>query len=176
MATTAEIVSATSAVVSAIGGAFAAWAAFRSADSARVAQQAAKDTEHSASLRQIAVTASEVIIEAQRVDSRGGDLKRAYRTLFAFAGANSNSRLERYDVAIDEKIKIAANIKHHAKLFTSWPGSLEKAPSEEFDRVQILLSTNLNELGALREGIEREFSSVEGQSSTYRDKVIRGNE
>ena len=42
---TAEIVSALSAVVSAIGGGFAAVAAFRSADSARKAQSSADETE-----------------------------------------------------------------------------------------------------------------------------------
>ena len=72
---TPEVVSTVAAIVSAIGGAFAALAAFRSADSARVAQQAAVAAELRAALRQIGTTATEMLIEAERIASRGNDLK-----------------------------------------------------------------------------------------------------
>lgn len=174
MAITPDIVSATAAVVSAIGGAFAAWAAFRSAGSARVAQQAAADSERRASLRQIATTASEVLIEAQRVESRGHDLKSAYRSLFVIAGSGGGSRQALYDTAVDEKLKEAQGLADSAKVFSSSPRSLEDAPPDEIDRVQLKLSTALTKVRALREDIEREFTSAEGQSAAFRDKALLG--
>ena len=171
---TPEIVSAAAAVVSAVGGAFAAMAAFRSAESARVAQQAAATAEHRAALRQIGITATEVLIEAERITSRSNDLKLAYRTLFVFAGASGGSRQNLYDSAVDEKLKHASELSDYAKLFVAAYGKLDNAPPEETDRVQVRLSNTLTEIRALREDLERELSGVEGQSATYRDKAIKG--
>lgn len=171
---TPEVVSAAAAVVSAVGGAFAAIAAFRSADSARVAQQAAATAELRAALRQIGVTATEVLIEAERIASRGDDLKIAYRSLFIFAGQVGGSREALYDSAVDEKMKHATELSEYSKLFASNTGKLDSAPPEEIDRIQVRLSSILTEIRALREDIEREISGVEGQSATYRDKAIMG--
>lgn len=169
-----EVVSAAAAVVSAVGGALAALAAFRSAESARIAQQAAAGAEHRAALRQIGITATEVLIEAERIVSRGNDLKLAYQTLFAFAGRAGSSRQTLYDSAIDEKLQHASKLSDYAKLFTTAAGKLDSAPPEETDRVQVRLSNTLTEIRALREDLERELSGVEGQSATYRDKAIKG--
>ena len=68
-----EIISSVAAVVSAVGGTFAAVAAFRSAESARVAQQAGTAAKHRAALRQVNITAAEVLIEAERIADRGKD-------------------------------------------------------------------------------------------------------
>lgn len=171
---TPEVVSAVAAVVSAAGGAFAAFAAFRSADSAKVAQQAATAAEHRAALRQIGITATEILIEVERFASRGSDLKIAYRTLSTFAGQAGGSRQSIYDKAVDEKLKYVAELSEHAKLFANNAGKLDNAPPKETDRVQVRLSSALTEIRALREDIERELAGVEGQSATYRDKVIKG--
>lgn len=171
---TPEVVSAAAAVVSAVGGAFAAWAAFRSAESARIAQQAGAAAEHRAALRQIGTTATEVQIEVERIASRGNDLKIAYRTLFTFAGQLGSSRNNLYDAAVDEKLKRASELGGYAKLFTTAAAKLDGTPPEETDRVQVRLSNTLTEIRALREDLERELSSVEGQSATYRDQAIRG--
>ena len=171
---TPEVISAAAAVVSAVGGAFAALAAFRSAESARVTQQAATAAEHRAALRQIGTTATEVLIEAERIASRGSDLKIAYRTLFTFAGQSNGSRRNIYDATVDEKLKHASELGDYAKLFTAAAEKLDGTPPEETDRVQVRLSNTLTEIRALREDIERALSGVEGQSAAYRDKVIKG--
>lgn len=170
----AEVVSAVAAVVSAVGGAFAAMAAFRSAESARVAQKAAAAVEHRAALRQIGTTATEVLIEAERITSRGSDLKIAYRTLFTFAGQSNGSRRNIYDAAVDEKLKHASELGDYAKLFTAAAEKLDGNPAEETDRVQVRLSNTLTEVRALHEDLERELSGVEGQSAVFRDNVIKG--
>ncbi len=171
---TPEVISAAAAVASAVGGAFAAFAAFRSAESARVAQQVAAAAEQRAAVRQIGTTATEVIIEAERIASRCCDLKIAYRTLFTFAGQSNGSRQKIYDAAVDEKLSHASELGDYAKLFTAAAEKLDGTPPEETDRVQVRLSNALTKIRALREDLERELSGVEGQSATYRDKAIKG--
>lgn len=169
---TSEVVSAAAAVVSAVGGVFAAMAAFRSADSAWVVQQAAATAEHRAALRQIGVTATEVLIEAERISSRGGDLKIAYRSLFVLAGQIGGSREALYDAKVNEKLNRASELSEYAKLFAGNTRKLDNAPPEETDRVHVHLSNAFTEIRALREDIEREIAGIEGQSATYRDKAI----
>jgi hypothetical protein len=158
---TPEVVSAVAAVVSAAGG-------------AKVTQQAATAAEHRAALRQIGITATEILIEVERFASRGSGLKIAYRTLSTYAGQAGGSRQSLYDKAVDEKLKYVAELSEHAKLFANNAGKLDNSPPEETDRVQVRLSSALTEIRALREDIERELAGVEGQSATYRDKVIKG--
>jgi hypothetical protein len=88
MAEAVSVISAVAAAVSAIGGAFAAVAAFRSAASAKAARDAADKSEKRAALRQLALAANEVLVEARRAESRAADLKVAYRTLFTFGGSS----------------------------------------------------------------------------------------
>lgn len=168
---TSEAVSAIAAVVSAVCGAFAALAAFRSAGSARVAQQTSTAAEQRAALRQIGTTATEVLIEAKRVASLGNDLKIAYRILFTLAGQFGGSRQNLYDLAVDEKLKSASELGGYAKLFTTAAEKLKGTPPGETDRVQVRLSNSLTEIRALREDLEHELAGVEEQSATYRDKA-----
>lgn len=168
-----DVVSATAAVVSAVGGTFAAFAALRSAESARVAQQAGAAAEHRAALRQIGISATEVLIEVERFESRGKDLKTAYRTLSSFAGQSGGSRQKLYDAVVDEKLKHASKLGDYARLFTTAAARLDGTPPEETDRVQVRLTNALTEIRALREDLERELSGVEGQSATYRDRAIK---
>lgn len=173
MITTTELISVIASVISAIGGAFAAFAALRSANSAMVAQQAVGDAEHRASLRQISATATEVLVEVARTESRGVDLKRAYQTLFSFAGRGGSTSLLQIISEIDDKLKIASESIEQASLFTAPTKSLERAPPEETDRVQMKLSNDLINVRALREDIELKLASVEGQCATYREKAIQ---
>lgn len=86
----AEVVSAIAAVASAVGTVLATWAAFRSAGSAQLAQQAAAEAERRFAFRQLCLTAGEVIVEFRRVESRAVDAKQAYTTLFAFSGGSAD--------------------------------------------------------------------------------------
>lgn len=170
-----EIVSAAAAVVSAVGGAFAAFAASRSAKSAQIAQEAAAAAEHRAALRQIGVTATEILIETGRITARANALKSAYRSLAILAGQYGGSRQQLWESAIDEKLKHASELSKYAKSFASTSGKLDHAPPEETDRVQVRLTNTLSETRALREDLERELFGVEGQSAAYRDKAIMGS-
>lgn len=131
-----EVISTSAAVISALGGAVAAFAAFRSAEAARVTQQAVASAEHRAALREIGITAKEVLIEAERISSRGNDLKLAYQSLFIFAGQPGSSRHNVYDKIVDERLKHASELSDYAKLFATSPEKLNGTPPEETDHVR----------------------------------------
>lgn len=168
----AEVTSAIAAVISAIGTVFATWAAFRSAGSAQLAQKAAAEAERRSDLRQLCITAGEVLVEFRRVESRAVDAKQAYTTLFTFSGNSSGSRRNIYISAIEEKSKTATQLQNHAQLFISPPKNLGTAPLDEIDRIQTKLSNSLTEMRALRQDLEREHASVESQNAVYQEKVI----
>ncbi len=171
---TTEFISVTAAVVSAIGGAFAAWAAFHSATSAHAAEMAAFDAERRAGLRLIGQTACDLILEGRRVDSRVSEAKLAYRTLFAFSGNSGGSREDLYLKAIDEKLKAAEELVNYGKLFAPEPSKLKGVPLDELDRVQTKLWNGLTEMRGLREDLEREYAGIEAQCAFYRQSVVHG--
>lgn len=169
MATGPELLSLAAAVVSAVGGAFSAWAAFRSAGSARDAQNEAAKAERRAALRRISETAGLVIGEAERIQSRGPQLQLRYRSLFTLSGGLGGSRLPLYLDAIEEKMKKATALAEDAKLFSGEPGSLSHASLDDIDRVQIRLSDSVTTTRGIREDFEREENSVEAQCAVVRE-------
>lgn len=173
MASATELLSLAAAAVSAVGGAFAAWAAFRSAGSAREAQAAAARAERRAALRRVSETAGLVIVEAERIQARGPQLKLSYRSLFTLSGGANNSRLPLYLDAVDEKSKKTAALAADAKLFAGGATSLIDASLEDIDRVHIRLSDSVVTTRGIREDLEREENSVEAQCAERRESNER---
>jgi hypothetical protein len=171
MATTVEVLSVSAALVSAIGGAFAAWAAFRSAASARLAQESADTSERRVSLRDLTSTARAVVIEAQRVAVRGGELKREHQSLAIMSGASISSSLDLSLAAVEAKLTEAKEQAKHAELFASSSSNLEHASSEEIDRVQLRLSDSLKKAQATLEDFDREHGIIERQCAARRQSM-----
>lgn len=169
---TAEIVSALAAVLSAIGGGFAAVAAFRSADSARKAQSSADETERRAVLRQVVLTGKDIELEAKRCIDAVTLTSRSYTDLASFTGTLGGSRYQLKKDALEEKGKRAEMIESEGKLFGTWPSNLERAPLGEIDRVLTKLLALLSEVKGMREDLERDRADVERQCDAYRNKAI----
>lgn len=125
-------------------------------------------------LRQLELTASEVLVETRRVEARGSEAKRTCRSLAIFSGSAGGSREAIYQKAIEEKVEAADAHAEYAKLFASQSQKLSFVPLEEIDRVQTKLSNALTEVRALREDLEREYASVEGQCAAYREQAVHG--
>ena len=170
----AVMISAIAAVVSAVGGAFAAVAAFRSAGSARDAYEAAQVFEKRSALRQLTVTASEVLVEGRRAESRCVELKLAYRTLSVFAGAAGGSAERECLANVDKKLEEVTKLLEYAKPFASDRDSLMNGPLDEIISRETKMLQVLTQVRAMREDLEREHASVEGQCTTYREKAIQG--
>lgn len=165
-----DAISTIAAAVSAVGGAFAAIAAFRSASAAREAQVSALSSASRAALREIALTATEIVVEGKRLDDRAKQLKVAYRSLFTMAGRSG--RGGQFDAAIDEKVQRASELSTHAKLFVEPVEKLRGAPSEEYDRITVRLTSALAEIRALREDLEQSLSHVEEQITPLRERAL----
>jgi hypothetical protein len=158
----AAVISAIAAVVSAIGGAFAAVAAFRSAASAREAQEAAQASEKRAALRQLTVTANEVLIEARRAESRGAELKLSYRTLSTLGGSSGGSREGLYLAEVERKLAEITTLSERAKPFAFDQEGLLNGPLDEISVRETKIVQALTQVRALREDLEREHASVGG--------------
>jgi hypothetical protein len=171
---TPELVSAIAAVVSAVGGGFATVAAFRSADSARKAQQSADEAERRAVLRQVVLTGKEIELESRRCVDTAERARRSYRDLAIFGGGLGGSRHQLAQDALTEKAKRAEAIESEGRLFGTWPSTLETAPFSEIDRVLTKLLALHSEAKAMRDDIERGRADVERQCDAYRNKVIGG--
>ena len=169
-----ELVSAVAAVVSAIGGAFAAVAAFRADDSARKAQSSADETERRAVLRQVVLTGKDIELEANRCVDAAALAGRSHKVLAIFAGGLGGSRHQLVKDALAEKTKRAEAIEGEGKLFGTWPSTLESAPLGEIDRVLTKLLALLSEARGMRDDLERGRADVERQCDAYRNKVIGG--
>lgn len=174
MADPSAVISAVAAVVSAVGGAFAAVAAFRSAASAREAREAAQTSEKRAALRQLTVTANEVLVEARRAESRGAELKLAYHTLFTFGGSSGGSQEGLCLAEVDKELREVTELSEYAKPFASVQDGLMNGPLDEISSREAKIAQVLTQVGAIREDLERKHASVEGQCTTYREKAIRG--
>lgn len=174
MADLSAVISATAAVVSAVGGLFAAIAAFRSAESAREARETALTSEKRAVLRQLTVTANEVLVEARRAESRGAELRLAYRTLFIFGGSSGGSSEALYLAEVDKKLAELGELSENAKPFAFGQDSLMNGPIDEIESRETKLAQVLTRVRAIREDLEREHASVEGQCTIYREKAIQG--
>ncbi len=171
---TPEAITAWAAVASAVGTVLATLAAFRSAGSAQSAQDAAAESERRFAVRELCLAAGEVLIEFLRVEARAIDAKQAYTTLFVFSGGSGGSRKGVYISAVEEKVKVATELRDHANLFVSPAESITAGPLGEIDRIHTKLMGSLTQMRALREDLEREYGSVEGQNAVYREKVIQG--
>jgi hypothetical protein len=169
----AQVVTMLATVISAAGAAFAAVAAFKSAGFAQAAQEAAQTSEKQAAVRQLMLTANEVLVEARRVESRGGQLKLDYRTLFSFGGSGGSSREAMYLGEVDKKLHEVTQLADYAKPFVTNNPSLVNGPIEEISSREIRLAQTLNQVLAVREDLELEQASVDGQNTTYREIAIR---
>lgn len=171
MAGATELVSLVAAVVSAIGGAFAARAAFLSARSARETQLAADDAERRATRRDLGRTAAEVIIDCGRVERLRQALKSEYGSLAIFNGGYGDARMQIKFDEIDGLAAEAEVLKKDAALFFDGAASLLDAPVEEIDRVLLRQQTALTRVQSLRVDFEREYTQVERQNAESRARM-----
>lgn len=147
-------------LVSAAGGAFAAWAAWRSASYAKLTQGAADRITHRQTLREIAADASEVLVEHGRIDARTQNLKLGYQSLFALSGSSSNSNLSQYLARVDRKLEHSSELATDARLFVGGAASLLHSPIDDLDRVANRLHGSLVTLRGYREDLDKEELQV----------------
>ena len=173
MASVVEVLSVTASAVSAAGGAFAAWAALQSSRSASKAQATADAMETRVALRDVALAAGEIQVEARRAQSRAELLKGSYGTLFILSGSFGNSRQAIYSAEVEKKADRIAQLVEDAKKFDYGATSLRQATIDDILRVQMRLSNSIKEVRGLREELDREHDQIESQCAERRESMDR---
>lgn len=157
-------------IASLVGIGFSAWAAWRSAGSARLALEAADRITHRQTLREIAVNANEVLIEHGRITTQVRDLKLEYQVLFV--GDSSNSNLPQYLARVEEKLKHASGLADDARLFAGSASSLIHSPIGDLDRIANRLHGSLATLRGYREDFHKEQQKVAKWLREKRERQI----
>lgn len=168
-----SLISVVASVLSAVGGAFACVAAFRSAGHAKEAFNDSQKAEKRFALRQLSLTAHQVCAEVDRIKWVAQGLKAAYQTLAVFSGVSEGSRVILYDKEIDEKIKLADALVGKARPFIEFQKALLNGPLDEISGREIAMSQHLVGAMALREEIEIELSEVQVQNAVHREMAIK---
>lgn len=167
------IISAIAAVISAIGGAVACVAAFRSAKHAKDTFDAGQLSEKRLVLRQLSITAHQVVVEVERIKWTAQGLKVAYQTLLTFAGQFGSSKQNPYTQEVDTKIQEAESLLEKARPFTTFQETLINGPLEEISSREVTIAQSLARAKAIREKLDEELRSIEAQNQTHRERVLQ---
>lgn len=167
-----EILIAIAAIASAVGGAFAAIGAMRSADSAREALKATADLQHKSALREIAVAAGNILVEVERVRARAKDLRAEYQTATIFSGSADHSGYNQLTEQAETLSDSAVAFVEDAQLFADGARSLRSVDSDELDRVLLRQSANLAKVRAIREELERRHDTVATSNNAERERRL----
>ncbi|MDR7152013.1 putative coiled-coil protein SlyX [Hydrogenophaga palleronii] len=170
---TVAIISAIAALLSAIGGGVACIAAFRSATHAKATFDSAQLAEKRLVLRQLSVTAHEIVIEVDRIKWVALGLKVSYQTLFTFAGQLGSSRQQLYQQEIEVKLQEAERLLKIAAPFATFQDKLLNGPLEEITSREILVSQTAMQVRALLAKLEEEQRTIETQNQTHRERTLR---
>lgn len=168
-----EIVSAVAAVISALGGAFAAIAAFRSAAMARAATQQIEESERRALLREVSTTAASIQATVLGVSSRGKELLIEYRSAEVFSGSSNNANLQGLRESTEDLIEKARLFVPDAQLFSGGAKSLVGVPIEEVERVSTRLSENLKIVQVIREELDRKHLDMAARNMQHRQVILQ---
>jgi hypothetical protein len=168
-----EIASAAAAVVSAVGGAFAAIAAFRSADAARDAARTAEESERRALLREVSNTAASIQAAVLGVTSRGQELLLEYRSAEIFSGSAEHSGLRQLREATETLTERARSFIADAQLFSGGAKSLVESPIDEVERVRTKLAESLALVQVIREELDRKYKAMAEQNLQHRQVALQ---
>lgn len=168
-----EIASAVAAIVSAIGGAFAALAAFRSAAFAKEATLQAEESERRALIREVSKTAAEIMASSLSTSSRGQDLIVEYRTAEVFSGSAENSSIRQLQENTASLVERSRSFAEDAKTFVGGAKALALAPHDEIDRVRTRLTENLGLLRVIREELDRKYADMTARNLQHRQAAIQ---
>ncbi|WP_439587668.1 hypothetical protein [Hydrogenophaga sp.] len=171
MTTTVDVVTAGAAFVSAIGGAIAAWAAFKSARSAQKSQESGDALAQKFALRDVALAAGEVRVESNRVLHRAQQLKLSYRDLFIMSGSAVHSSEQLCMAEIEKKVLRVSALAADAANFSDGADNLKRSTIDDIFRVETRLTSSIKEVRAIREDLDRENDQIDAQCAERRKRM-----
>jgi hypothetical protein len=160
------------AVISAAGGSVACFAAFKSAKHAKDTFDAAQLSEKRQSLRQLSITAHEVIIQIDRINLSAQSLKSAYSELARHSGQLCGSTEKKHITKIENEIEKAKSLTEKAKPFIEFQTHLLNGPIGEISSREVDMTQCLNQAKAILNELNIEFLNISTQNQTYRTSII----
>ena len=171
---TLSLISVIGGTLAAVGGLFAAIAAFRSAGIAKTAANHAQEVERRSLLREVTAVGQSVIAESFRVDDLSNNLKRAYRNLSVFAGQTGGSREKVHVEEVEKKQREVVTLQQGAMGSLENRESLRAMSEEELTGLLTKFEGYLIEIRRVKEKLGQELASVEQQNQLFREKAIKG--
>ena len=173
--TNPETVAALISFASAVAGAIASFAAFRSARSAALAQDALLDFEERGRRREAASLVAQIYLEHERTVFAGKTLRTLYRGNASVSGGYTELRHQRLQETLDGELASAKELANVITPFSGQSCSLSDTPREDLDRIIINLTLTLAKLRGLLERLIRESQSQEAQLLQSREASLPRN-
>lgn len=167
-----ELISAGIALISAVGGVFAARAAMESASFAKKSQESAEHSEKREAVTKLVVSVSELDVVLQRINSQSDHLKTIYKSLFHFSGSTNHSSEKLSIEALERKVTDAKSL---ADEFKSVEFDVNTLYASGIDDINIRFARTqqvLVKVRSISQDIEREYLSAESRLKIYQEKAI----
>lgn len=157
------------AIGAAIATALATLAAFRSARSANLAQQALVDEQLRNGKRDVATLIAGCSYEFSRIRFLAHTLSVIDRASAIYAGSLGGSRNKLAIDGVSRRVLAAEEIFKAISPFSNNPMAISKLLQEDIDRLQVSLTIYLADLRAIAEELDRDSSSREAQLLQQRE-------
>ncbi len=161
-------------LIGAVGGLFAAIAAFISAKTAKQASDHAAAIEKRAQVRELSGTANEIIAETLRIDGLAAKCKMQLKSLFSFSGGTNSSRQKVLEEAIEAKQKSIGPIQSRAREISESRSDHKNKSEDEMNTIQSELDNDLIQVSRIKEELQEELASYEAKILIHQEKVIKG--
>jgi hypothetical protein len=165
-------VSDISALISAIGGLLACAAAFKSADHAKNSLIANQLAEKRLVLRQLSITAHEVVVHVDRITWVAQGLKSAYSELAMHHGQLGSSIEKRCKSEVESKIEDTKPLLLRAKSFVEFQTHLLNGPLEEISKREVEITQCLNQAKAILEKLNIELLEISTQNQSHTQLIL----
>lgn len=163
------------AIGAAIATALATLAAFRSARSANIAQQALVDEQLRNSRRDVATLIAGCSYEFTRIRFLAHTLSVIDRQSAIFAGGLGGSRQKLAIDGVSKRVSAAEDIFKAISPFSNDPIAISKLIQEDIDRLQVSLTIYLANLRTIAEELDRDSCSREAQLLQQRELNMGGS-
>lgn len=164
---------AVASLIGALGSAFAAIAAFRSASIAKSATDRAAAIERRTQIREVFRIGNEIIAETIRIDALAAKCILSFRTLATFSGSKGGSIESIHIKGIEEKRKDMEPVRKRALEVIESHASLKMESEELINGLLAELDNYLIHAHRIREEIKEQYAELEDQNRIHREKVIK---
>lgn len=134
----------------------------------------ALENDFRASVREIAMTADQILLERDLTKKKGDRLRGALRDLATFSGHIGNS--SRFDVAmesVERRVTMAEELASKARAFQEPDRMLDRSDPDTVNMLRVAFIAEMGRVRAIREELDDEYVGIEKQNAEYRQQVLK---